>query len=61
MRVQSKAVHWACNGNPEVTVIIEPQWEIWRKPSKKVLVAFLAAWGAVVCFITLALVWNVLR
>jgi hypothetical protein len=21
MRVQSKAVHWACNGNPEVTVI----------------------------------------
>jgi len=41
--------------------VLEPQREIWRKPTKKVLVAFLAAWGAVVCFITLALVWNVLR
>jgi len=33
--------------------VLEPQREIWRKPTKKVLVAFLIAWGAVVCFVVL--------
>jgi hypothetical protein len=27
--------------------VLEPQREIWRKPTKKVLVVFLIAWGAV--------------
>jgi len=30
--------------------VLEPQREIWRKPTKKVLVAFLIAWGAVRLF-----------
>jgi multisubunit Na+/H+ antiporter MnhB subunit len=41
--------------------VLEPQREIWRKPTKKVLVAFLVAWGAVVCFIAFAFAWNALR
>ena len=38
--------------------VLEPQREIWRKPTKNVLVVFLIAWGAVVCFIALAFVPN---
>jgi hypothetical protein len=41
--------------------VLEPQREIWRKPTKKVLVAFIIAWSAVLCFIALALVWNAFR
>jgi membrane-anchored glycerophosphoryl diester phosphodiesterase (GDPDase) len=41
--------------------VLEPQREIWRKPTKKVLVVFLIAWGAVVCFIVLVFVWNAQR
>jgi len=41
--------------------VLEPQREIWRKPTKKVLVAFLIAWGAVVCFVVLVFVWNAQR
>ncbi|PYU69076.1 MAG: hypothetical protein DMG52_29825 [Acidobacteria bacterium] len=41
--------------------VLEPQREIWRKPTKKVLVAFLIAWGAVVCFVVLVFVWNAHR
>ena len=33
--------------------VLEPQREIWRKPTKKVLVAFIIAWSAVLCFIAL--------
>jgi len=29
-----------------------------RKPTKKALLVFLIAWGAVVCFIVLVFVWN---
>ena len=31
--------------------VLEPQREIWRKPTKKVLVAFIIVWSAVLCFI----------
>jgi membrane-anchored glycerophosphoryl diester phosphodiesterase (GDPDase) len=41
--------------------LLEPQREIWRKPTKNVLVVFLIAWGAVVCFIALVFVWNAQR
>ncbi len=41
--------------------VLEPQREIWRKPTKKVMVAFLIAWGAVVCFVVLVFVWNAHR
>ena len=41
--------------------LLEPQREIRRKPSKKVLIAFLVSWGAVACFIAIALAWNALR
>jgi Flp pilus assembly protein TadB len=38
--------------------VLEPQREIWRKPTKKVLIACIAAWGAVFGFIALVLIWN---
>lgn len=41
--------------------VLEPQREIWRKPTKKVLVAFLVSWGAVACFVAIAFAWNALR
>jgi len=41
--------------------VFEPQREIWRKPTKKVLVAFLIAWRAVVCFVLLVFGWNAHR
>jgi membrane-anchored glycerophosphoryl diester phosphodiesterase (GDPDase) len=41
--------------------VLESQKEIWRKPKKKVLVAFLIAWGTVVCFVALVFVWNTHR
>jgi hypothetical protein len=41
--------------------VLEPQREVWRKPSRKVLIAFIIAWGAVFCFIALVLAWNALR
>ena len=30
--------------------VLEPQKEIWRKPTKKVLIAFIVAWSIVLCF-----------
>jgi membrane-anchored glycerophosphoryl diester phosphodiesterase (GDPDase) len=41
--------------------VLEPQREIWRKPTKKVLVAFIIAWSAVLCFIGLVFAWHALR
>jgi hypothetical protein len=41
--------------------VLEPQKEIWRKPRKKALVAFITAWSAVLCFIALVFAWNALR
>jgi membrane-anchored glycerophosphoryl diester phosphodiesterase (GDPDase) len=41
--------------------VVEPQREIWRKPTKKVLVAFIIAWSAVLCFIALVFALNPLR
>jgi hypothetical protein len=41
--------------------VLEPQREIWRKPTKRVLVAFIIAWSAVLCFITLVFAWNALQ
>jgi hypothetical protein len=41
--------------------VLEPQRQIWRKPSKKVLIAFLVSWGAVACSIAIAFAWNTLR
>lgn len=41
--------------------VLEPQREIWRKPTRKILVTFIVAWGAVLCFIALALIWNAFR
>jgi hypothetical protein len=41
--------------------ILEPQREIWRKPTKRVLMAFIVAWGAVFAFVVLVLAWNALR
>jgi hypothetical protein len=34
--------------------VLKPQREIWRKPTNKVEVAFLIAWGAVVCLVVLS-------
>lgn len=41
--------------------VLETQKEIWRKPTKKVLLAFLIAWSAVVCFIVFAFIWSAHR
>jgi hypothetical protein len=41
--------------------VLEPQREIWRKPTKKMLMVFIVAWGAVFCFIALIFAWNALR
>ena len=41
--------------------VLEPQKEIWRKPKKKVLIAFIVAWSAVLCFIAFVFAWNALR
>jgi hypothetical protein len=41
--------------------VLEPQKEIWRKPTKKVLIAFIIAWSAVLFFIALVFAWNALR
>jgi membrane-anchored glycerophosphoryl diester phosphodiesterase (GDPDase) len=41
--------------------VLEPQREIWRKPTKKVLVAFIVVWSAVLCFIAFVFAWNSLR
>jgi cell division protein FtsX len=41
--------------------VLEPQKTIWRKPTKKVLMAFIIAWSAVLCFIVLLFVWNAQR
>jgi hypothetical protein len=41
--------------------ILEPQREIWRKPTKKVLIVSIVAWGAVFAFVVLVLAWNALR
>jgi len=41
--------------------LLEPQREIWRKPSKRVLVSFLAAWSAVLCLVVVIFAWNALR
>jgi hypothetical protein len=41
--------------------VLEPQREIWRKPTKKVLIAFIIAWTAVFCFIALVFAWNAFR
>ena len=41
--------------------VFEPQREIWRKPSKKVLIVFIIAWSAVFCFVAFVLAWNALR
>jgi len=41
--------------------VLEPQKEIWRRPTKKVLMAFIIAWSAVLCFIAFAFAWNALR
>ena len=37
---------------------LEPQKEIWRRPTRKVLVTFVIAWAAVFCFIAFVLIWN---
>ena len=41
--------------------VLEPQKEIWRKPTRKVLIAFIVAWGAVFSFIAFVLVRSVHR
>ena len=41
--------------------VLESQKEIWRKPTKKVFVAFLIAWGAVVCLVVVVFVWYAHR
>jgi hypothetical protein len=41
--------------------VLEPQKEIWRKPTKKVLIAFIVAWGAALSFFVFVLVWNACR
>jgi Flp pilus assembly protein TadB len=41
--------------------ILEPQKEMWRKPRKKVLIAFIVVWSVVFCFIALVIAWNVRR
>jgi membrane-anchored glycerophosphoryl diester phosphodiesterase (GDPDase) len=41
--------------------VLEPQREIWRKPTKKVLITFIVAWGAVLCLVAVVFAWNALR
>lgn len=41
--------------------VLELQTTIWRKPTKKVLIAFIIAWSAVFCLIALIFARNVLR
>ena len=41
--------------------VLEPQREIWRKPKKTVLMAFMIAWGAVFVFVALVFAWNARR
>lgn len=41
--------------------VLEPQKEIWRKPTKKVLMTFIVAWGAVFVFVALVLAWRASR
>jgi uncharacterized membrane protein len=41
--------------------VLEPQREIWRKPTKRVLITFIVAWGAVLCLVAVVLAWNALR
>jgi hypothetical protein len=41
--------------------VLEPQREIWRKPTKRVLIAFIIAWSAVVCFVALVFAWKAFR
>jgi hypothetical protein len=41
--------------------VLEPQKSIWRKPEKKVLIAFVAAWGAAFCLVAALLAWNASR
>jgi hypothetical protein len=41
--------------------VLESQKTIWRKPTKKVLIAFIIAWSAVFCLIVLIFAWNALR
>jgi hypothetical protein len=40
---------------------LEPQKEIWRKPTRRMLIALIVAWGAVACFIAFVLFWDALR
>jgi uncharacterized membrane protein len=44
-----------------VLSVLEPQREIWRKPTKKVLITFIVAWGAVLCLVAVVFAWNALR
>jgi hypothetical protein len=44
-----------------VLSVLEPQWEIWRKPTKKVLIVFIVVWGAVFSFIALVFAWHAVR
>jgi hypothetical protein len=41
--------------------ILEPQREIWRKPTKRVLMTFIVAWGTAFALAVLILAWNALR
>jgi uncharacterized membrane protein len=41
--------------------VLEPQKELWRQPTKKLLMAVMIAWSAVLCFIALVFVWKALR
>ena len=41
--------------------MLEPQNEIWRKPTKKVLITFVVVWSIVLCFIAFVFICNALR
>lgn len=41
--------------------VLEPQKVIWRRPTRKLLVAFIVAWGVVLCFVVLVFAWNAFR
>jgi hypothetical protein len=41
--------------------VLEPQREIWRKPTKKVLMAFIIAWSAVFRLIAHVFAWKAFR
>ena len=41
--------------------VLEPQREIWRKPTRKVLIAFIIAWSAVFGFVALVFAWKAVR